>query len=156
MTRSTTHDGANFATVAGNGQDDHEDQGRSRANQSRTGSGSLDTGGDSFAGDLDPILAVMSDEFSRRALAGETVDVDQLVSAHPEQAEAFRKIAPILRGSPRCIRLRAATAPRPTSANPGQSKEGSSPTFRSSAKSAAAAWGSCMRRVRLRWGVGSR
>ena len=53
---------------------------------------------DSFGLTLDPVLAELGDEFSRRTLAGETVDVDQLVSAHPEQAEAFRKILPILQG----------------------------------------------------------
>ena len=48
--------------------------------------------------DIDPVLAEMAEEFSRRTIAGETVDVDELVSAHPEQAEAFRKLLPILQG----------------------------------------------------------
>jgi serine/threonine protein kinase len=55
------------------------------------------TNGDSLGFDVDPALAEMAEEFSLRTLAGETVDVDQLVAAHPEQASAFRKILPTLR-----------------------------------------------------------
>ncbi len=48
--------------------------------------------------DVDPALIEMGDEFSRRTLAGETVDIDHFVAAHPEQAEAFRKLLPTFRG----------------------------------------------------------
>ncbi len=53
---------------------------------------------DLFGLSIDPALIEMGDEFSRRTLAGETVDIDALVAAHPEQAEAFRKLLPIFRG----------------------------------------------------------
>ncbi len=53
---------------------------------------------DPFAHTLDPVLIELADEFSRRTLSGEAVDVDELIAAHPEKAEAFRKILPILQG----------------------------------------------------------
>ena len=48
--------------------------------------------------DVDPALAELGEEYSRRTLAGETVDVDELLAARPPQAEAFRKLLPILQG----------------------------------------------------------
>jgi hypothetical protein len=48
--------------------------------------------------DLDLAFVELTDEFTRRTLAGETIDVDQFLSAHPDHAPAFRKILPILQG----------------------------------------------------------
>jgi serine/threonine protein kinase len=53
---------------------------------------------DSFGFRLGPVLAELADAYSQRTVAGEVVDVDELVSAHPEHAEAFRKLLPILQG----------------------------------------------------------
>ncbi len=96
MTRSTTHDGA--AAVEGTGRDEKEEPADSPPVHADSGSRRSDPHDDSLGLDFDPVLVELADEFSRRVLAGETVDVDQLVAAHPEQAEAFRKYMPILQG----------------------------------------------------------
>ena len=89
-------------------------------------------------------------------LAGETVDVDQLVSAHPEQAEAFRKLLPILQGLAELEPVDERRRPRrPAPATTGRPRGRSSPTFTSSARSAAAAWGSSTRPARSPSAAGS-
>jgi eukaryotic-like serine/threonine-protein kinase len=80
MTRSTTHDSADLVDADG------------------TENRASDADVDILGVDIDPALAELGEEFSRRTLAGETVDIDELVAAHPEQADAFRKLLPILKG----------------------------------------------------------
>jgi eukaryotic-like serine/threonine-protein kinase len=98
MTRSTTHDGADFATVDKSGKDDQETPGPAESVDQGQASRSSETDDDLFGLDLDPELADLADEFSRRMLTGEAVDIEQLVAAHPGRADAFKKIMPILRG----------------------------------------------------------
>jgi serine/threonine protein kinase len=97
MTRSMKHDGAQLASVKENGPADNGVPGPLRPVHLRSLERSTDTDGDGLGLDVDAALAEMAEEFSLRTLGGETVDVDQLVAAHPEQADAFQKILPILR-----------------------------------------------------------
>jgi eukaryotic-like serine/threonine-protein kinase len=53
---------------------------------------------DLFGLSVDPILVELADEYSRRTMAGETVDVDGLISAHPGLADAFKKLLPLMQG----------------------------------------------------------
>ncbi|WP_165232986.1 serine/threonine-protein kinase [Aquisphaera insulae] len=47
---------------------------------------------------LDAELLEIVEQFSERTLAGETVDIDQLVAEYPEWDKAFRRLLPTLRG----------------------------------------------------------
>ena len=111
---------------------------------------------DLFGLSLDPALAELADEFSRRLLAGETVDVDQLVAAHPEQADAFKKHHAPLARARRARSGRQRRRARPAGdGSTGRPRGGSLPTFTSSARSAGAAWGSCTRPARPPSAAGS-
>jgi eukaryotic-like serine/threonine-protein kinase len=98
MARSTTNDGADFAAVENSGQDDQGTAGPAESVDRGRASRSFETNEDLLGLDLDPELADLADEFSRRILAGDAVDIEQLVAAHPGRADAFKKIMPILRG----------------------------------------------------------
>jgi eukaryotic-like serine/threonine-protein kinase len=98
MTRSATHDGTEVAGAQGNGRDDQKTLCPEHPALHASESQSSETDGDLLGFDPDPILVELADEFSRRTLAGETVDIEQLVAAHPEHADAFRKFLPILQG----------------------------------------------------------
>jgi eukaryotic-like serine/threonine-protein kinase len=49
-------------------------------------------------GDLDPLLADLMETVTERLEAGETIDVEELVSAHPERAEDIRRLIRAVQG----------------------------------------------------------
>jgi hypothetical protein len=50
----------------------------------------------SAAGPSDPILTDLIDEVSRQLEAGEPVDLDAFIAAHPEREEKLRLVLPAL------------------------------------------------------------
>jgi serine/threonine protein kinase/tetratricopeptide (TPR) repeat protein len=70
---------------------------------------------------LDPALLEMVEVFTERTLAGETVDVDQLVAGHPDWADAFRRLLPTLRGLA-ALDPAAGGADRPGDSGPEEGK----------------------------------
>lgn len=77
------------------------------------GGGGADASGDeapvgSHSGEMDPVLVELVDEFTRRILAGEKVDLEELAAGHPGRAEALLQLLPAMRGLAELGRIGAA------------------------------------------------
>lgn len=55
-----------------------------------------DRGAEATSGEADPVLVELVDEFTRRLLAGETIDLEDLAAGHPERAEALLQLLPAM------------------------------------------------------------
>ncbi len=94
------------------------------------------------------------EECEQRILGGEVIDIEKLAAEHPAWAVKLRWLIPPIRTWPSSV-----TISRPGSRRggtiPKRPRSGPFATSASSARSAAAAWGSSTRPSRSRWGAGS-
>jgi eukaryotic-like serine/threonine-protein kinase len=92
MIRSTTDDGANIASVDGNGRADQETpRPKHQSPQDRSSEAEPPE-----TGETDPALLELIDEYTARMLAGETVEIEAFVAAHPEWASPLRQVLPTM------------------------------------------------------------
>jgi hypothetical protein len=106
----------------------------------------------------DAVLSDLFDEITAKLQAGEPVDVDAYARDYPELAEPLRRLLPAVHVLAdlglSAARGEAAVAPN-SSLEPWISSAACSAISALCARSAGAAWASCTRPSRSRWGAAS-